>query len=298
MRKKIFALFLFIVLFVAACSSNHQDSSDKAVDYESNEIVQENYDSIVADDDDSREESGSEAAHEMDNLSTSNRMIIHQAYLSIVVKDIEEYQLKIEEKVNEYGGYIVNADVSQGDHDRVYGHITVRIPENNFNAFLTDTENQATDVLERSVTGEDVTEQYVDLESRVASKRVVEKRLLEFMDDAKKTEDLLAISNDLAQIQEEIEVIVGKMNYLENQVDYSTVEITMHEDRVVVPDLKNKNLNTWEKTTKQLATSINFILNAGSGLVVFFIGNLPIFIILFVIGIVIYLIFKRKMNLK
>src|SRR5690625_5078504 len=152
--------------------------------------------------------------------------------------------------------------------------MTARIPEKHFQTFLNDTEEEAAEVLARNVSGQDVTEQYVDLESRLKSKRAVEERLLKFMTDAEKTEDLLKISKDLATVQEDVEVIVGKMNYLENQSAYSTIEISMHENRIVVPGLDNNDLDTWEKTKKQLATSLNFLLTAGSGLIVFFIGNL------------------------
>src|SRR5690625_5206716 len=116
------------------------------------------------------------------------------------------------------------------------------------------------------------------------------------MEDAKKTEDLLKISKDLATVQEDIEVIVGKMKYLENQSAFSTIEISMHEDRVVIPELDNQDLNPWEKTKKQLATSLDFLLSAGSSLVVFFIGNLPVILILLIIGAVIYFKIKKRLG--
>ena len=143
------------------------------------------------------------------------------------------------------------------------GKIIVRVPGNYFHRFITDAEGEAAEVLTRNVTGQDITEQYVDLESRVKSKRAVEERLLEFMVNAEKTEDLLKISSDLAKVQEEIELIVGKMNYLENQTSYSTIEITMFENQVIVPEVDGKKLDTWAKTKKQLASSKNYILAAG-----------------------------------
>src|SRR5690606_31714317 len=99
---------------------------------------------------------------------------------------------------------------------------------------------------------------------------------------------------DLAKVQEEIEKIVGKMNYLENQTSFSTIVINMYETRVVVPSLENKDLNTWEKTKKQLMTSTNLLIVAFSGLVIFTIGNLPIFLLLLLIGSVFYFIFRKK----
>ena len=156
------------------------------------------------------------------------RMIIHNAIIRTNVKELAKAQSNIEQKVKEYGGYIVESNVYKEDDQTSSGHMIVRIPEKHFETFLSDAEGEASKVLERNVTGQDVTEQYVDLTSRLKSKRIVEERLLTFMKGAEKTEDLLKISSDLAKVQEEIEVIVGKMKYLENQASFSTIELTMY----------------------------------------------------------------------
>lgn len=178
------------------------------------------------------------------------------------------------------------------------GSIKLRIPQTHFQNFLHDAEGQAAEVIQRDITGQDVTEKYVDLGSRLKSKRVVEERLISFMNSAQKTEDLLKISTDLAAVQEEIETIEGKMKYLENQTALSTINITLYENKVVVPEIEKDNLNTWEKTKKQFIKSTNVLLAAISGLVVFLIGNLPIFIILLIIGILIFLFIRRVMKRK
>ena len=289
---------------MTACSSNDSMKEDKGK-YESSPESSFSDDMAVERDISvtESEESGAdvEAETETDTDAgkavsevSTDRMIIHQANLQLNVKDFEKAEQNIEKKVNEYGGYIVESNVYREDEESVGGNITVRIPEKHFQKFLSAAEGEAADILKRTVTGQDVTEQYVDLKSRVKSKRAVEERLLDFMGDAEKTEDLLKISSDLAVIQEEIEVIVGKMNYLENQTAYSTIEITMYENRVIVPGIDNKDLDTWDKTKKQLATSTNFLLAAASGLIVFIIGNLPIFILLLLIGLGVYFAFIRK----
>ena len=176
-----------------------------------------------------------ELADEQSEVIPTNRKIIHRAELQLNVKNLENTQLTIEKKVSEYGGYIVESNVHRESEESISARLTVRIPEKHFQTFLTDAEGEAAEVLNRNVTGEDVTEQYIDLESRVKSKRTVEERLLEFMGKAEKTEDLLKISSDLSKVQEEIELIVGKMKYLENQTSFSTIEIAMYENRVIVP---------------------------------------------------------------
>ncbi|AMM94900.1 hypothetical protein UP17_22655 [Peribacillus simplex] len=282
-RKKVILIF-GLFLFLGACSSNDKEES---LPKSQEEKAESKMDSSLSGEQASDKKAEKEAA-------TNDRMVIHQAQLQLKVKNLEKTQMKIERKANEYGGYIVESNVYREDEERVEGTITVRIPEARFQDFLVVTEGQASEVVGRNVTGQDVTEQYVDLKARLKSKRAVEERLLAFMQDAKKTEDLLKISSDLAAFQEEIEQLTGQMKYLENQTSYSTVTITLSQERIVVPGIDNAKLDTWERTKKQLATSANLLLKAGSGIIVFIIGNLPILIVLGGAGAVVHWAMKRR----
>jgi len=285
-RKVVWKLLVTsLIVLLASCSSG---DSKKDVQIENSSTSQD----MATTEREEIAETG-ELADEQSEMTPTNRKIIHRAELQLNVKNLESTQLTIEGKVSEYGGYIVESNVHRESEESISARLTVRIPEQHFQNFLTDAEGEAAEVLNRNVTGEDVTEQYIDLESRVNSKRIVEERLLGFMGKAEKTEDLLKISSNLSEVQEEIELIVGKMKYLENQTSFSTIEIAMYENSVIVPGLDSKNLDTWEKTKKQLATSTNFIFATGSGLIVFFIGNLPVVIFLLLVGIGIYLGIKR-----
>ncbi|CAH0255484.1 hypothetical protein SRABI96_03285 [Peribacillus sp. Bi96] len=270
MNRKTMMLIFSLFFLLAACSSNEKnDSASESSDEKASSKMDASFSGKME----------PEKVVEEEKM-TNERKVIHQAQLELKVKSLEKAQMKIENKVEEYGGYVVESNVYREDEEKVEGSITVRVPEAHFQDFLSDSEGQASKVVGRNVTGQDVTEQFVDLKARLKSKRAVEERLLAFMQDAKKTEDLLKISSDLAAVQEEIEQLTGQMKYLENQTSYSTVTITLSQDRIVVPGIENKELNTWERTKKQLATSANLILKAGSGIIVFIIGNLPILVIL------------------
>lgn len=280
-RLNIILVFIAII-FLAGCSAQDEE---KAAVTESMKNVEYSND-IGEAEDSSKEESITEAEESTTNPTISQRKIIHKANISANVKELTVAQEKITEKVSKYNGYIVESNNFQESDSRSHGRMVVRVPEEHFETFLSEAEGQVTKVLERNITGEDVTEQYVDLESRLKSKRAVEARLLVFMESAEKTEDLLKISADLAKVQEEIEVIVGKIKYLDNQTSFSTIELNFYEDRVIVPSIENKELNTWEKTKKQFVQSVNALLMIGSGIIVFLLGNLPV---LLVIGIVSFL---------
>ena len=289
--KKTWLLLFTISLFVllAACSGN-EDSAKMSI-----EETESASDSAEFSTEEKNVEADMEQESVTEDMDTPNtRMIIHQARISTNVKDLKKAQHNMEQKVKKFDGYIVESNVYLESDENSTGNMIVRIPEMHFETFLSETEAEASKVLEKNVTGQDITEQYVDLSSRVKSKRAVEERLLAFMKDAEKTEDLLKISTDLAKIQEEIEVLVGKINYLENQTSFSTIELTMYENRVIIPEIENKDLNTWEKTKKQFITSTNALLSVGSGIIVFIVGNLPVLVLLTVITVGLVWVIKRR----
>lgn len=298
-RLNIILVFVAII-FLAACSAQDEE---KAAVTESMEDVEYSND-VGQGGEDSKEESMtdtensvSEPEESISTPSLSQRKIIHKATISANVKELTEAQKIMTEKVSKYNGYIVESNVFQEGDSRNHGRMVVRVPQEYFETFLSEAEGQVAKVLERNITGEDVTEQYVDLESRLKSKRAVEARLLVFMESAEKTEDLLKISADLAKVQEEIEVIVGKVKYLDNQTSFSTIEMNFYEDRVIVPSIENNELNTWDKTKKQFVQSINALLMLGSGIVVLVVGNLPVLLVLSIISFLfISLIRKRRKN--
>lgn len=287
-KVRLFLVTIGLLALLAACSADEDsakmDTLESASD--SAEFTTEEQKSIEAE---VEQESKTE-----DIEAPNTRMIIHHASVTTNVKDLAKAQHNMEQKVKKYEGYIVESNVYLESDETSTGKMIVRIPEKHFETFLSEAEAEASEILEKSVTGQDVTEQYVDLNSRVKSSRAVEERLLAFMKDAEKTEDLLKISNDLAKVQEEIEVLVGKINYLENQTSFSTIELTMQENRVIIPEIENKDLNTWEKTKKQFITSTNSLLSIGSGFIVFLFGNLPVLILLGIIAGIAIWVFKRR----
>lgn len=287
MKKSLILGIAFVFLLSACSASDHNDkrsfemsSNDMAVEHESAGYEGEQ----------------TEATEDRSDEAIAERKIIHRANLQLRVSDFGLAQSNIEGKVAKYEGYIVESTVYHDENELSNGYMIIRIPAKNFQGFLADTEKEATNVIERNVTGEDVTEQYVDLEARLTSKRVVEERLLNFLKEAEKTEDLLRISADLSVVQEEIESLVGKINYLENQTEYSTVEIGLIEARVILPEVGTKGFDTWEKTKKQFFTSINFLLAFGSGLIVFILGNFPVLFILLGVGVGVYFLVRRKLK--
>lgn len=287
MKKTLWIIFpMIFFLFLAACSgekSKESGSDSKMADRESKKSA----DSSAL----TNEKSSDDAATNK-VVEAPTRMVIYQAELQLRVKNFESTISKLEQRAAALGGYIVQSNVSREGNEEINGTLTIRIPQKHFQTFMKDAEGRAAEVIDRHVTGQDVSEEYIDLESRLKSKRAVEARLMEFMKNAAKTEDLLKISSDLSVVQEDIEKIEGRIKFLQNQTQFSTITVSLYENKVVVPNL-DKKLNTWERTKKQFFSSTNTLLAVLSGLVVFLIGNLPVFLILAITGAIVFLFYKK-----
>ncbi|WP_249745217.1 DUF4349 domain-containing protein [Mesobacillus boroniphilus] len=298
MLKKMIFMSLLFVLILAGCSGGmSQDESKMSADGDSNTSMENvSHDEVGFSEDNSAGEESKEegqASQEIDE-SASQRMVIYNAEMDIRVESFEKARNALENKAKEYKGYIVQSNSNRYDGEQQSGTMTFRIPQEHFHAFLNDAEGLSVQVNNRHVSGQDVTEEYVDLESRLKSKKAVEARLLDFMKQAQKTEDLLKISSDLADVQEQIEQIAGRKKFLENQTALSTVTISLQENEVPVPKIDNDSLNTWQKIKKQFADNINILLAAGSGIIVFLIGNLPILLLVgAIVAAIIYFVRKK-----
>jgi uncharacterized protein YcfL len=168
-------LICLLVFLLAACSSQSEEKS-------SMDMAQSNESGSIA----ISEDSAVASEEKTDSDESVDRMVIYKANLRMRVKNFENAQKEMEAKAKKYEGFMIGSTSYRDGNEQVSGSITLRIPQQHFQSFLHDAEGVAEEVLERNVNGQDVTEEYVDLESRLRAKRVVEERLLEFMKNAQK----------------------------------------------------------------------------------------------------------------
>ncbi|WP_332694707.1 DUF4349 domain-containing protein [Halalkalibacter lacteus] len=290
MNVKVWLSTLFLLILLMACSNQQQESvqTDHAV---------ADQDEMAKTEESTSLESEAHESRVFNTESVDERMVIYQGYITIEVKDYMKARDEIQAKANELGGYIVESHYNEEAEGQLFGSIVLRIPKQDFQPFFDHIGNSDVKILEQRTHGNDVTEEFVDLESRLKAKRVVEERLLTFMDHADNTENLLKISNDLAIVQEEIEQMTGRKQFLENQVDFSTVTITIHENAITASTLQGNELNTWERSKKLFIDTINVLIAAVSGIVVFLVGLSPVVLpIVILIGLVVFIKRKNKKN--
>ncbi|MBP1992805.1 DUF4349 domain-containing protein [Paenibacillus eucommiae] len=231
-----------------------------------------------------------------DGAEGFNRKLIYQANLVMRVKDYTTAQTELRDLVALSGAYILQFSENTNNGERG-GHFTIKVGANGFTSLLDGLE-KISPSLQRSVNGQDVSEEYVDLESRLKAKQAVEARLLAFMEKATKTDDLLAFSNQLAKEQEEIEKIKGRMRYIDQNVAFSTIELRMYQQTGSGSHLNSGQLALGDRLQNALNTSLNVLAAVLQGILVFLAAALPVLLVAAIILVpVLYFRRGRKQRL-
>jgi len=166
--------------------------------------------------------------------AVTERLIIRNATLDIVVRDTDEAVGEISAMTEELGGYIIESSL-RSYQEGVRAYLRIRVPAESLNRALERIREQAEEVNSESVTGQDVTDQYVDLQSRRRHLEATEERLLAFMDDAEDTEAALEVYDRLQNIQAEIEHVKGRMQYLQESAAMATITVNITPSRLAQP---------------------------------------------------------------
>jgi len=170
---------------------------------------------------------------------TTDRLVIQNAELTIVVKDVNARAGQIQDMAKQMGGYVVSVNIGQtyaNDGTQVpQAQVVVRVPVDQLDTALEQVKKDAVDVQNENRTGQDVTDQYVDLQSQLTAKQAAADQLLKIMQDATKTEDVLAVYQQLQQINSDIEVLKGKIKYYEQSAALSAISVNIVAEDTVKP---------------------------------------------------------------
>lgn len=157
------------------------------------------------------------------------RLVIENVDLAIVVKDPKARMKQISDLAKEFGGFVVSSNLSQSytavGKEVPDATIVIRVPAERLDEALAKIKEGAVDIDYENRAGQDVTNQYVDLQSQLTAKEAAEKKLLEIMDKAVKAEDVLAIYLQVQNVQTEIEQLKGQIKYLEESAALSAISI-------------------------------------------------------------------------
>ncbi|MDO5608896.1 MAG: DUF4349 domain-containing protein [Capnocytophaga sp.] len=172
-----------------------------------------------------------------DELPVSDeRKLIKEGYISFETNDLGKSYEAVKNAVAKYKGYISSDNESQSDY-RKSRQLTVRIPSADFDVFLTDATQGVSSFDSKNIQIRDVTKDFVDVEARLKTKKELENRYRELLAKAVSVSDILSIEAQIGTLRADIEAYEGQLNYLKNQVAYSTLTIDFY---TLTPQGKNK----------------------------------------------------------
>lgn len=259
-------------------SYNYSESGIYEPEYEIEEIEYET------------EEAAEEAA--TGSAVTSNRKLIKTVYMDVETENFEELVSGIERKVEALGGYIENMNLYNGSS--YYGsgtrsaNLTIRIPKERLDEFVTEV-SETSNVVSKNESTEDVTLQYVDLESHKRALETEQERLLELLEQATTMEEIIAIEERMSQVRYELESMESQLRTYDNLVEFSTVEISIEEVERLTPV---EEISDMERMSQGFVRSVEGLFTGMKEFVIGVVINLPYLLFVALLVVVIILIIR------
>ena len=240
MRLTTLLLLITTLLGVSGCdriaSRNEQLATQKS--YDSQELKQQGLAKREV-----ASNSQSVSLNQADSANAASqaieRKIIRNANLTIEAQSPTESQRKIFSIAESHGGFVVTSEMSQQTAEdkskpALSVNLVVRVPALKFDQVMEEIRSVASRVVQEKRTGQDVTEEFIDLEARIKNQKALEAQFLEIMKRAGKVEEALDVQRQLAEVRTEIEKIEGRRRFLENQASLSTINVTLQTPTQIV----------------------------------------------------------------
>lgn len=286
--RKLLALTLCVLLLATILAGCAADSATAAAP---NEAYNYGYDSAL---------SGSAAESANTDSVSGDRKLIRTISMDAETEDMDALLEDIQSRVAQLGGYIESRNVQNGSQYASYRYryatLVIRLPADQLDSFLLQVES-VSNVVSAVEDATDVTLQYAATESRLAVLRTEEARLMTFLSEAETVTELLEIEERLTDVQSEIESITTQLNTYDNLIDYGTITLDITEVEVYTV-VEEDDPTMWQQISERFCDSIQFLMSAGRGLIVFLLGSSPYLILLAVIITVIVLVSRPKKRKK
>jgi hypothetical protein len=190
-----------------------------------------------------------------DLYSNGVSKLIKTANYRFEVENMDTSMATIEEAMRRNNAFMASSDL-RSDSPMLEGKVTIRVPGDFFEVLLKEIDKQAKYVNFRDIRTEDVAKQFVDLESRLNTKREVELRYIDILRKKAGTiEELLNAEKQIGELHEEIEATISKLNYLKDEVRYSTINLELYqrvkvvsaeEESTTLRDMREALVSGWQ----------------------------------------------------
>ena len=163
------------------------------------------------------------------------RRIIYEAQISLVVKELSEVETQVLALLKQLNGYVAESTIDRTQGEELSGRWRVRIPVEHFDTFLESVSKLGV-AENRHQTAQDVTEEFVDLEAQISNKKRLEERIVKLIEDtAGEIKDVIEVERELGRVRGEVEQMEGRLRFLTNRTELTTVTIVAREVQDYVP---------------------------------------------------------------
>jgi hypothetical protein len=219
---------------------------------------------------------------------TKHKKIIKDGNISIKVKNVELAKKRMDAIVKTYDAYYENESFENYEYKTSYS-LKVRVPSKQFESFLQASEKGEGEIITKNINARDVTEEYVDGEIRLNSKKLFRTRYNQLLEKAGKVDDILAIEENIRTLQEEIESQEGQLKFIDDQVSYSTLEIMLFTEKVLSKPTVSED-TFFQRFKTSLANGWNMLVNV----VLWCIMQWPWLVVLMVLIVMVKVYLRRR----
>lgn len=230
----------------------------------------------------------------LDSAAGTSQKLIKTVSMDMETKEFDTLLENIRSKVQELGGYIENSEVSGSSYYSVYesryAWMTLRIPADKLDGFVTIVSGLG-NVTSKNESVQDITLQYVDVESHKKALETEQERLLQLLEKAESMEDIIAIESRLSEVRYELQSYGSTLRTYDNQVNYSTVSLSIREVERVTPTVEEPTF--LEEIQYRLSDNLYDIRQGARGFAIWLISSLPYLLIWAAVLVVLVCLVRR-----
>ncbi|MBQ4579055.1 MAG: DUF4349 domain-containing protein [Clostridia bacterium] len=227
-----------------------------------------------------------------DAPAPAEKKIIRTASMTIATQTFEDSLNALRSACEGQGGWIESSSESTNSYSGLRtAYLTLRLPQTSLDAYLAGTADLGR-ITARSESAQDVTESYQDTAARLETQKALMARLQALITESADLADLLALESQIADTQYEIDRLQSSLNSTDRQVTYSTVNITLKEEKTV--ELTDTTVSFGDRIKSAIVTGFNALESFLSDMVIFLVAALPFILVVAVFAIVIRIIRRRK----
>jgi DNA-binding transcriptional MerR regulator len=203
-----------------------------------------------------------------DEIIPLERKIVRDADITIEVASTSDAQHRVTSIAEAHGGFVVTSESKQREsvdpsQRTLDFKLVVRIPFDQFGVSLEEIRRLASNVPEEKTNGQDVTEEFIDLEARIKTQKALELQFMQIMRQAAKVEDALEVQRQLAEVRTEIEKLEGRKRFLENRSSLATITVNIQAPKPAIA-------TTPTGFRRHLSEAVSDSIDLGSEMVIFF----------------------------